>query len=50
MKQVWIDDVRFNRLCKYCKKNGTKMQNISTKAIEIGLIELERQQKEIENR
>ena len=50
MHQVWIEDPVYNKLCKYCKKHGSKMQVISTNAIASALKELERQQKEMEDR
>ena len=50
MKQVWIEENAHTSLIKYCTKHDTKIQGISTKCIEIGLKELERQQKEMENK
>jgi len=50
MHQVWIEDTVYKKLCKYCKKHGTKMQVISSNAIEAALKELDRQQKEMENK
>lgn len=50
MKQVWIEENAHTSLIKYCTKHGTKIQVISTKAIEIGLKELERHQKEMGNK
>ena len=50
LKQVWIEEPLHKRLCKYCEKHGSWKQVISTKAIELGLEELERQQKELESK
>ena len=50
MKQVWIEDSTKKALDKYCQKYGTKMQTICTQAIDMRLKELNRQQKEMENK
>ena len=50
MKQLWIEESAKKSLNKYCEKHGTKMQATGTKAIEIGLKELTRRQKEMENK
>jgi len=43
-KQIWIALGAHERICEYCKRNDTKKQAISSKAILLGMRELERQE------
>lgn len=48
-RQLWVSLDAHAAVCAYCNRNGAKIQTIGTKAIELGLKEIEKQEKALSN-